>query len=94
MATQQLYVICYDISDDTRRQRIAAALEKVAVRVQNSVFEWRTTEQAVASLTKALAAQVRVGDSLRIYLVPDKALSKCEAIGGAPIPEPGDYFLF
>lgn len=94
MPASQLYVICYDISDDRRRMRVARTLEKLGVRVQGSVFEWRTTDKAVELLASGLKPFIRVGDSLRIYHVPDKAIAKSLAIGGAPMAEPGDYLLF
>jgi len=37
--TVQRYVICYDISDDRRRRKVATLLEGVGDRVQGSVFE-------------------------------------------------------
>lgn len=94
MTGPQLYVICYDISDDRRRLRVASILERLAVRVQASVFEWRATENAAEALSATLKAHIKIGDSLRIYVVPDKALANCRAIGGAPMAEPGNYFLF
>lgn len=36
--TELQYVICYDISDDTRRQRMATALLDYGHRIQESVF--------------------------------------------------------
>lgn len=92
--TRKLFVICYDVSDDARRLRVARALEKVAVRVQGSVFEWRTDAVAAARLGERLAPLIKPGDSLRIYHVPDAALRYSNAIGGAPLAEPGDYLLF
>jgi CRISPR/Cas system-associated endoribonuclease Cas2 len=45
------YVICYDIADDRRRNRIATALLDFGQRVQESVF--------VAHLDEELAARMK-----------------------------------
>lgn len=34
-----VYLVCYDISDDTIRQRVSKVLSTYGDRVQNSVFE-------------------------------------------------------
>ena len=45
------YVICYDISDDGRRSRVAQALLDFGSRIQESVF--------VANLDEELAGRMR-----------------------------------
>ena len=47
-----LFVVAYDVSDDASRLRIAQLLLRVGERVQESVFECRTTR---ARLDRTLA---------------------------------------
>jgi CRISPR-associated protein Cas2 len=90
---ERLHIFCYDISDDTRRLRVARRLETVALRVQGSVFEWRADPAKAQAFGRRLAQFLAPEDSLRIYMVPDSALPACAAHGGMPVAEPGRYFL-
>ena len=62
-------VFCYDISADGVRSRVAKRLEKVAVRVQKSVFETRMTAERAHRLGAELATLIGDGDSLRVYAI-------------------------
>jgi CRISPR-associated protein Cas2 len=88
-----LRVITYDIADDRRRRRVAEILEAHAVRVQESVFEWRASERKLARLMVGLRALVTAEDSLRVYTIPDGALPRCETIGGVAIADGGRFWL-
>ena len=65
----RLWMICYDISDTSRRRRIVAALSDAgAQRVQESVFEGWFLHRDLASLIAEISPLVREdGGSLRIY---------------------------
>ena len=90
----RLFVFAYDVSDDGKRVAIARRLEANGVRVQGSVFEIRCPQARARELAESLRRHLDRGDSLRVYCVPDRALSACIAIGGAPVPEAGNYLLF
>lgn len=94
MSRQRLFLFAYDISDDRKRLGVARRLEDVGVRVQESVFELRCSQEAAHALAEQLRPLIDKGDSLRVYFIPDRALQHALAIGGAPIPEPGNYLLF
>jgi len=49
-APERFCVICYDLSDNRERARVAKVLENHMVRVQKSVFEARMTLEAVRQL--------------------------------------------
>lgn len=92
--TEMVMVFCYDVADARRRRRAAAALEKRAVRVQESVFEARMTTSAAQRLFARVSAQLGTGDSLRLYAVTAAGMRHCRATGGAPLPEDRDFWLF
>ena len=89
-----LRIFVYDISDDRRRNRVAETLEEVAVRVQFSVFEARLTRAATNAVIARLRPNLTADDSLRVYTVPADAVRHCTVIGGPPLPEDQDYWLF
>jgi CRISPR-associated protein Cas2 len=94
MTLQKLFVFAYDISDDVRRVRVSKRLERHGVRVQDSVFEMRVTSAAAHAIAESIRGFLDMEDNLRVYHVPDMALKHCISVGGAPIPEPGNFLLF
>lgn len=89
-----LRVIVYDIADNRRRRKVAAALEERAARVQESVFEARLTRAQLARLHQRLKAHLTADDSLRIYTIPDAALPRCHVEGGPLLADGARYWLF
>jgi CRISPR-associated protein Cas2 len=89
----QLRVITYDISDNKRRNKVAKLLEKIAARVQESVFEARLNARQTERLMQQLQSLCTSNDSLRLYTVPDTALYKCKTIGGVQILDASRYWL-
>ena len=89
----QLRVVTYDIADNRRRRKVAELLEEKAVRVQESVFEARLTERQATTLMAALGKVAGKGDSIRLYTVPDPALSACRTDGGPAILDGARYWL-
>lgn len=88
-----LHVVVYDIADNKRRRKVAAVLEERAARVQESVFEVRLTTRAARVLMTELTALATPEDSVRIYAVPDAALTRCRTHGGPDIAGGGRYWL-
>jgi CRISPR-associated protein Cas2 len=86
-------VYCYDIARPRTRARVAAALEREAVRVQDSVFEVRLTRRAADRLYGKLVDLLDEGDLLRMYSVSAAGLERCRSHGGAPIAEDGDFWI-
>lgn len=94
MRGRRLYVFAYDIQSDRRRYRIAKALEKRGLRVQESVFELRGRQEEMTELAARIKRLMMPGDSLRVYPVPKSVLAHCIAHGGPPVAERGDYYIF
>lgn len=59
-----LFVICYDVSRDRDRIRLAALLERHGDRVQGSVFEGFMTRAAAEKLGQAAARFLGPDDSV------------------------------
>jgi CRISPR-associated protein Cas2 len=95
MATSRmLTVFCYDIARDKVRRRVAALLEDVAVRVQESVFEARMTTRRAEDVAQRIGLLMDPGDQLRVYAVPAMAIRHCRVEGsGVPIEEQDFYLL-
>ncbi|MDA3052855.1 CRISPR-associated endonuclease Cas2 [Campylobacter sp. JMF_01 NE2] len=67
------YLICYDINDKKRLVKVARYLEKIALRVQCSVFLWiNPSEFEFEVVVGALRNLIdKDSDDLRIYRVKD-----------------------
>lgn len=91
---QQLRVLCYDVSCDKRRRRIAKLLEEEASRVQYSVFETRLAPKKLSRLVARLEAHLDKGDSLRVYTVGKTGERQCDVYGsGVPIEHEAGFWL-
>ncbi|MDQ7060891.1 MAG: CRISPR-associated endonuclease Cas2 [Sulfurimonas sp.] len=65
------FLICYDIADPKRLSKIAKALEKVAIRIQKSLFFYTLASQEdIVEITQTLDAILnQEEDDIRIYKV-------------------------
>jgi CRISPR-associated protein Cas2 len=90
---RQLHVFCYDVRADSVRRRVSDALEEVAVRVQDSVFEARMTQAAAERIGRQVGAMLQKGDSLRMYVVPPGMVPACRQWGRGPAIEESDFHL-
>lgn len=89
-----LRVLCYDISDNSVRRRVAGILEDEASRVQFSVFETRLRDKSLKKLTARIEALLGKGDSLRVYTIHATGERHCSVHGsGIPIENDANYWL-
>ena len=86
-------VFCYDISADAIRNKVARRLEKVAVRVQKSVFEARMTAARAHRLGNDLAALLADTDSLRVYAIDAGDQRASRAWGTPPMATAADCWI-
>ena len=92
-ATTQRYVICYDIADDRRRDRMADTLKNYGQRVQFSVF--------VADLDDGLAARMRehasrlidADDRLHIFALCGECSARTVAQGAGSLPRDERFYV-
>jgi CRISPR-associated protein Cas2 len=90
-----ILVVCYDITDDDRREDVAALLSGYGPRVQLSVFE---CEVADADETRALRAALReridpLVDQVRIYPTTHATLEQRHILGARTVEERSDYWI-
>jgi len=63
------YIFTYDISDQKRLNKVAKKLEKVALRIQYSVFEFEGTEKEVDKLLKSIEKIIDKEED-RVFVYP------------------------
>ncbi len=69
MPQQRNYVICYDIVEGRKRNRVAETLKDYGIRVQKSVFECRLNKESLSVLIKLLHKIIdKDTDSILVYL--------------------------
>lgn len=61
------YVVCYDITDDKRRNRVMKALKDFGRRVQYSVFECSTEKQHYLRLKARLSAILHTDEDSVVF---------------------------
>jgi CRISPR-associated protein Cas2 len=93
MAREMLFVFAYDVSRDHIRRRIASRLERRGTRVQESVFEVRTTQERAERLLRSLDRERMAEDAVRMYCLTEEGRQRSRAAGGPPIPERTEFWL-
>ena len=71
------YIICYDISENPIRTRIAKYLESIAWRIQCSVFTCEGTDVQMHVVKKRLLSLVQSAEEPRLVIAP--LCSACES---------------
>lgn len=92
-----MYVIAYDITDDTTRGRLAAVLEGFGHRVQHSVFECELEENELEPLLKRLKAVLAEPEAgnIRVYRLCRDCMRHSQGIGRlAPPVGDGTCIIF
>lgn len=88
------YVVCYDIADDRRRERVAAALLDFGTRVQESVFVANLDDELAARL----AARVRKlvdehFDRVHIFEMCAACSGKTRVMGTAEVVKDREFYV-
>lgn len=89
------YLICYDISENPVRTRLAKYLESIAWRVQYSVFTFEGSEAKMHIVRNRLRALVESAESPHILVIPLCAAcaGKTWRIGELQEPERAAFVL-
>jgi CRISPR-associated protein Cas2 len=76
------YLICYDISDNKRLQRLGRRLEKIAIRIQYSVFYAPSvTQEGLFDIMETIDEIIEPAeDDVRIYTVVDPGFGLGQAV--------------
>ena len=85
-------VVCYDIPDDRRRNRVGKILEGYGARVQKSVFECDIKPEHLKQLQQKLSNAISTEDTLRYYQLCANCISKIEVVNGPPVTVAQLYF--
>lgn len=90
-----LWLVCYDVADNKRRQKLVKLLEQRGQRVQYSVFECPLEEKELRQLLEKRWLKVLNlrEDNLRIYPLDETAKKRTLVFGGPPPYEPPDYVI-
>ena len=89
------YLVCYDITDDRRRQRVSELLLDFGSRVQESVFECIIDAPLADQMQKRLRKSIDVeSDSVFIFPVCDACLARSFNLGLArQVSDPEFYIV-
>ncbi len=85
-------IVCYDIPDNKRRNKVAKILEGFGNRVQESVFECDIKPEYMKLLHQKLQKAINPEDSIRYYYLCLQCLQKVEVVNGPPLTEAQLYF--
>jgi len=88
-----VYLICFDVSDDRARYRVAKALKGYGQRVQKSVFECpNLSENRLLLLQKKMESLIDHGsDSVRYYRLCKICVAEVEWTGVGEAPNANRY---
>ena len=86
-------VVCYDISDDSRRTKVHNVLKSYGQWMQYSIFECELTDVQYAKLRARLAKLLKSQeDNIRFYFLCQCCQGKVERIGGPPVEDNTVFF--
>lgn len=87
-------VVCYDIPDDRRRNKVAESLEGYGYRVQKSVFECEVTPEMFDKMKVKLSKRIKAEeDSVRYYEICQDCLKKIAIDGLGEVKREKAYFV-
>ena len=89
-----LVVVCYDISEDATRTRMANCLLNFGVRIQESVFEAVLEKGHFERLIGAVE-RITLGESdrVRVYRVCARCVNEITIIGFGEVTRDPDFYL-
>lgn len=88
------YVVCYDISDDARRSRVASALLDFGSRVEESVFVANLDSELAAKMLDRIRRLVEErSDRVHVFEMCASCAARTVAIGEAEIVKDQRYYI-
>lgn len=85
------YLICYDIVNDRRRNKVAHLLEGYGMRVQKSVFECVLNDDQYKMLDRKLQRYIKPAeDQIRFYPMSGHTRRKVVILGLQPVRQVDD----
>ncbi len=87
-------IVCYDITDDKRRNKVANILEDYGERVQYSVFECYLDKKNFEIMKKRVLSEMNIeSDKVSFYFLCNNCSKKREYIGVHEILEEPKVFI-
>lgn len=90
----RLYVIVFDISDNSRRRKIVDLLEEQGIRVQKCVFEIVTSSTRIKHLAQMLEDLAGIDGNIRIYPMSKETSLQTITINAQPPITAGKSWVF
>ncbi|RUT02260.1 hypothetical protein DSM106972_063350 [Dulcicalothrix desertica PCC 7102] len=92
---KKLWLVCYDVSNDKRRTKLAKLIERNCQRVQYSVFECPLHENILNHLLENdwLPTLKLSEDNLRVYPLNETTKQQVRVYGSPPPYEPPDCLI-
>ena len=88
------YVICYDIADDGRRNRLASALLDFGVRIQESVFTANLDEELGARMLERIGKTIDGhGDRIHVFQLCQSCGPRTVVMGTAEIIADQEFYV-
>jgi CRISPR-associated protein Cas2 len=88
------YIVCYDVSDDRRRQRLVDVLLDYGKRVEESVFECTLEPPLAARMTDRIRAVAEMEeDKVLIYGLCENCAEKVIVIGSVERPREAEFYI-
>jgi CRISPR-associated protein Cas2 len=88
------YVVCYDIADDRRRDRLASALLDFGPRAQESVFTANLDEELAAKLEARIGKLIdEKMDRVHIFVLCAACSVRTKAIGIAEVAQDRPFYI-
>ncbi|CAH1191534.1 CRISPR-associated endoribonuclease Cas2 1 [Candidatus Nitrotoga sp. BS] len=89
-----LIMICYDIADDRRRNKVARLLQGWGKRVQESLFECYITARQQRQIIRDIASLIDAEqDKVRYYALCGKDRGKLQVLGNGSETQDIAYWL-
>lgn len=87
------YLVCYDIADDARRDRVAATLLDYGNRIQESVFWLDIDEELAERMTRRVRKYIAEEDSLWVVPLCGACAGKVLTAGKQAVPVLPDFYI-
>jgi CRISPR-associated protein Cas2 len=88
------FLVCYDIADDRRRNRVAQELLDYGTRVQESVFECllepKLAEEMVGRITRTIEA---LCDKVLVFPICENCGARVITLGVAEQAQDREYYI-
>ena len=88
------YVICYDISDDWRRNRVSLVLLDFGTRVQESVFVAHLDDELMERMRERLSQVVDTGwDKVHVFELCAACEKRSWTLGEGEVVRDPDWYI-